>query len=331
MPFAVKKLHDKFGDVIRIAPNELIFRSPSAWKDIYGHRTHNSKPFIKDPYFYDPPPNGAATITYSNEEDHSRQRRLLAHAFSDKALKEQEVLIRSYADLLVRKLKESIAASNSGTQVDLVRWYNYTTFDLIGDLTFGEPFNCLQDTRYHPWVSLIFDSVRVSPYLSAAKYFPLISLLIRIATPRRFVQSAIDHFQFSVAMVGRRLESNVRRPDFMSRLLQQDSQVTMTRAEIDGNATVLVFAGSETTATLLSGCTFYLLKNPVAYGLLTQEIRNLNEQELTFARLEKLPFLRAVLQESLRMYPPVPIGLPRLVPEGGATISGHFVPAGVRK
>ncbi|KIN00076.1 hypothetical protein OIDMADRAFT_55967 [Oidiodendron maius Zn] len=328
LPLAIKELHDKYGDVIRIAPNELTYREPSAWKYIYRHRKHTAKPLVKDPYFYDLPPNGAATITYSNEADHSRQRRLLSHAFSDKALREQEVLIRSYVDLLISKLREITTAGNSGVKIDLVRWYNYTTFDMIGDLTFGESFGCLEDNRYHPWVSLIFDTVRVLPYLSAIKYFPMVSLLIRIAMPKRFKQSSADHFEFSAAKLGRRLESKAQHADFMSHILKPNDKFSMTRAEMDANASVLIFAGSETTATLLSGCTFYLLKNPVAYGRLTQDIRSLKAEELTFAKLEKLSFLHAILQESLRMYTPVPIGLPRLVPDGGATISGHFVPAG---
>lgn len=165
--------------------------------------------------------------------------------------------------------------------------------------------------------------------MSAAKYFPTVSFLIRMAMPKRFFQSSIDHFEFSVAKVGRRLESKVERPDFMSYILKHNDKRVMTRAEIDGNSTVLIFAGSETTATLLSGCTFYLLKSPDTYWALTREIRSLNAEDLSFARLEKLPFLHAVIEESLRMYPPVPIGLPRLVPDGGATISGHFVPAHV--
>lgn len=72
-----------------------------------------------------------------------------------------------------------------------------------------------------------------------------------------------------------------------------------------------------------------LLKSPDTYSALTQEIRSLNAEDLSFPRLENLPFLHAVIEESFRMYPPVPIGLPRLVPDGGATLSGHFVPARV--
>lgn len=75
-------------------------------------------------------------------------RRLLTHAFSSKALQEQEQTLHTYADMLIDKL----AGMMRGTQhaiVDMTRWYNFTTFDLIGDLAFGEPFGCLSENKYH--------------------------------------------------------------------------------------------------------------------------------------------------------------------------------------
>lgn len=42
-----------------------------------------------------------------------------------------------------------------------------------------------------------------------------------------------------------------------------------------------------------------------------------------------LRYLKAVAQEAMRMYPPLPFALPRVVPEGGATVDGHFLPGGV--
>jgi cytochrome P450 len=79
----------------------------------------------------------------ADEPTHSRFRRNLSHAFSDKALKEQEGIIQGFVDLLVHKLGE-VAKEGNGA-VDIMRWYNYTTFDIIADLTFGEPLYCLRD------------------------------------------------------------------------------------------------------------------------------------------------------------------------------------------
>lgn len=96
------------------------------------------------------------------------------------------------------------------------------------------------------------------------------------------------------------------------------------------NAQTILAAGSETTATLLSGVTFLLLKNPSVHARLIQEIRGRfnSAGEITFAAVEKLEYTIAVLQEALRYYPPVPTGFPRVAPRGGDTVSGRYMPEG---
>lgn len=99
----------------------------------------------------------------------------------------------------------------------------------------------------------------------------------------------------------------------------------MTRAEIiKTNATVLM-AGSDSPATLLSGVTFLLLKNRSWLIKLQEEVRSLSLSELTFTSLSKLKILHAVIQESIRVYPPVPTILPRLTPKEGALIDGVWI------
>jgi cytochrome P450 len=85
-------------------------------------------------------------------------------------------------------------------------------------------------------------------------------------------------------------------------------------------------------ATLLSGATFYLLNNPDKMQRLCQEIRGSFQsiKDMTFDSLASLKYLNACLKESLRIYPPVPIGTSRLVPEGGLQILGRWMPAGCR-
>jgi hypothetical protein len=63
-------------------------------------------------------------------------RRLQAHAFSEKALKVQESTITSYVDKLVSRLHEKANDAETAT-LDIVKWYNYTTFDVNSNLTYG--------------------------------------------------------------------------------------------------------------------------------------------------------------------------------------------------
>ena len=94
---------------------------------------------------------------------------------------------------------------------------------------------------------------------------------------------------------------------------------------------VVILAGSETSATLLSGLIFHLLKNPDAYTKITREVRTAfsSEFEMNFMTVAKLPYLQACIEEGLRIYPPVPMSQPRITPDEGATINGRFVPPDV--
>lgn len=91
--------------MVRVAPNEISFTDPQAWNDIYNHA--NSRKFIKDPMAYMRSHESEVDhILIANDADHSRMRRLLAHAFSEKALREQTELVTGHVDLLMTRLKE---------------------------------------------------------------------------------------------------------------------------------------------------------------------------------------------------------------------------------
>ncbi|MCJ1363219.1 hypothetical protein MMC16_002326 [Acarospora aff. strigata] len=325
----VKDLHDEYGDVVRIAPNELSFNGPQAWKDIYGHRPGH-KSLRKDHAFYGLPPEGVHNIvTTPSDADHSRMRRLLAHAFSEKALREQEPLIASYIDLLVSKLRQQIQGPEAG-KVDITKWYNFTTFDIIGDLSFGESFHCLEDGTYHSWISTIFKSIKFATYLQAARKFPPLTKLIEVFLPRSLRDQLDKRTAWNRDRVEKRLMlgKNVDRPDFISYILRHNDEKGMSRDEIYSTAPVLTIAGSETTATLLSGLTFHLLNNPDAYRKLVNEVRTAfkHERDINNITVAQLPYLSAVLQEGLRMYPPVPSTIPRVTPPEGDEICGQWVP-----
>lgn len=121
----IVRLHAKHGPAVRIGDNEVSFTTAEAWQQIYGHKIHPQlpKPLRRMR-------GEQVSIINADDADHSRYRKALAHGFSERALRDQEELLTSYIDLLVEKIK-AIALSNDET--DLVRWYNYTTFDIIGD------------------------------------------------------------------------------------------------------------------------------------------------------------------------------------------------------
>ncbi|KAL2018184.1 hypothetical protein VTK56DRAFT_1157 [Thermocarpiscus australiensis] len=325
-PQKLKQLHDRYGPVVRFTPNNVSFTTPGAWKTIYGHRTASQETFVKDPLTYRPSFSGHPHIVNSNGDDHRRQRRLLSHAFSEKALRGQEDIMKHYIDLLIRRLGELAA---EGEAVDMVRWYNFTTFDLIGDLAFGQPFGCLERGLYHPWVAMIFQNIKLSVFLEATRRYPRLKPLVTLFIPPKLVRSQREHWALSEQTAKRRLESgNVSREDFMSYILRHNDEKGMTPGEIVENANVLIVAGSETTATLLSGTTFHLLRNPDKYEKLVKEIRSTfnREEEITLLGVNNLAYMNAVFEEGLRMYPPAPLTLSRRTPPKGEFIDGYWIP-----
>lgn len=96
------------------------------------------------------------------------------------------------------------------------------------------------------------------------------------------------------------------------------------------NASKLILAGSETTATLLSGALFLLTANQDRLAILTKEVRTCfkNDKDITLSSVSDLTYMLACLNETLRMYPPVAVGLPRMVPKGGETVAGELIPGG---
>jgi benzoate 4-monooxygenase len=97
-------------------------------------------------------------------------------------------------------------------------------------------------------------------------------------------------------------------------------------------STVTVDAGSETTAIALTHLLYYLTKNPRCFSKLREEVSDaLSGEQLVapYSKVKTLPYLKACIEESLRLSPPLPRGLERVTPPSGATIMGTFVPGNV--
>ncbi|KXL43990.1 hypothetical protein M433DRAFT_76371 [Acidomyces richmondensis BFW] len=326
------ELHRQYGEVVRVTPNELSFASADAWKDIYGHRKAGQPGLIKDPSFYTHPGEESRHLANAEGEVHARQRRIFAHAFSDRALKLQEPLFLTFVNKLIVSMRRSIMADPEH-KFNMVNQYNYTTFDIMGDLTFGEPLDMLENGDYHPWVAAIFANFRFGTILHCIVYYPILLHTLKMFVPPSIREKQKLHKEFSHARVDRRLEKRDARPDIWGLVLEKEgSTLGLSKKEMYSNGNIFMIAGTETTATLLSGLTFHLLKNPAKMDRLTHEIRSAfaTDEDITIERLQALRYLHACIEEGLRMYPPVTNGLPRIVPPGGAMIDGHEVPGGTQ-
>lgn len=204
----------KHGEIFAVRTHLL----PFMWNPCLfslGHRTRNRPgSFEKDESFYNSFGNSAPYILNAKDDDHRRLRRLQSHAFSEKALKAQESIVKGYVDLLMKQLSGR-ALPHDNCAVDLVKWYNFTTFDIIGDLAYGEPFGCLRDGIWHRWLEVVFEFVISGIYLRAARRFdsPLKEIFL-FFTPKKLAESRKYQYQFSAERVDRRLQGGSTRPDF---------------------------------------------------------------------------------------------------------------------
>lgn len=244
---------------VRVSPTEISYIDAEAngqglsakhsFKDIYGHRLSNKRSFAKDRRLYAVPVNGTTSILSSDDASHARQRRVLSHAFSDKALKEEEPLFKRWASLLVEKL-ETLSFSNA--PIDLVAYFNYTTFDIMADLTFSESLGMLEGSEYSPWVATIFASIKSMTRLRAIRLIPGMTTLLNIVLGNAIRKKQVSHFKYSADRVDRRLASTPSSPDLWSFVLKKAGQEGgMSLSEMHSNSAMFMIAGTETTATLL--------------------------------------------------------------------------------
>lgn len=331
-PVWIHELHLKYGPVVRHAPDELSFIDPAAWKDVYGHRASN---FQKSKVFYGPDPYGNPSgMIRAENASHGQQRKVVSHAFSDRALREQEDLLKQYTDLLVKRLTTK---QEEQGKVDMVRFYNFTTFDIMADLTFGEPLRLLEDSRYTPWVAALFGNVKMVTFTAIIRRWPLIESILLRNLPAKIQAQRRQHILFSSERVDKRLQTETERPDIWTYILKHSKVDAngetngLLPHQMHSNASTFMLAGTETTATLLSGLTYFLLQHPEKLARLQKEVRGAfsSLDDVSMTTLSQLEYLHACIEEGLRVYPPVPGHLPRLTPNGGANIGGRYVPGGV--
>ncbi|KAI1292701.1 cytochrome P450 [Xylaria venustula] len=326
----IQRLHKKYGSVIRIAPNEVTFARPDAWSDILQLR---SEQFLKDPIWWAKQPhNPDSLISAINPETHGHTRKSLAPAFTPHALTGQEPILHQYVNLLVdriaQKAGDKLPTEKAG--FDITPWFNYVTFDIFGDLGIGESFDCLQHSRYHPWILLLFNSVKAASFVAAARFYPLVEFLLLKVIPPSLKKMQRDHYQQIVDKIERRLNLELERPDIMSHVMAEGNENALSRDEIDATFMLLTTAGSETTATILRGTLNYPISHPDKLEVLSKVIRDQFRgfEDITLERLSSLTYLNAVINEGLRLCPPIPWILPRKVPAKGANVCGLWLPGG---
>jgi len=165
----VLALHDQYGDFVRIGSSDLSIIHPKAVNVIYGTGTRCLRAAF---YNGDPLPS---MISCRDRLAHDKRRRVWSPAFSDRALKGYAQRIKVYDDQLLSKLKNASSAADS---VNVSKWFNYYSFDVMGDLAFGKPFGMLECDQQHWAVSLMNTGLEALAFL-----FPIWLFRVLVAIP----------------------------------------------------------------------------------------------------------------------------------------------------
>ena len=261
-------------------------------------------------------------------------RKLLGTSFSEKSFRIQEPMIESFTDLLIhrlRKLLEDYIDESQGVVVDMVDWINYFTLDVIGDLVVGGSFDCLRNSDCHSWVKTLFNFLQDMVFAAAARFYSAAEWLFITSLSKSVMELQRKHIEFVNERINRRLNLKTDRSDFLTPFMKDNvNYENMSLGEIESTFAIILVAGSEATATSLCVTLNHLVKpeNKGALGKLVCENRGTfaREQDITIEATKHLTYLEAVINEGLRICNPVPRGLLRIVPKGGDTYAGYFVP-----
>ncbi|PPQ77318.1 hypothetical protein CVT25_010900 [Psilocybe cyanescens] len=328
----IHRLHSIHGSVIRIGPNELHFNDHHAYSEIYSAGSH----LTKDPSFYNC--FGASGSAFGAIDPCvSKVRRAFMNSFfSRRAVIKLEDVIQQKIDLLVSKLE---TASNVPTNMFLA--FRSATLDIITAYMFG---HCL-DALEHPSFSapLLLNIQAAIPILWVIKSFPWV-VPILVILPRWFgrhlhvqfralifirkflidwlnrtAQEAKIHFDPADFTICHRLFDPLAKTSYIFPSMQ---------SKID-EALSLLQAGSDTVANTCTVGTFYVLNDKVVCTRLMDELRAqwpVKTVPVDLSFLQNLPYLTAVIKESLRLSHGFVTPLPRVVGPSGARIAGFDIP-----
>ncbi|KAI0129094.1 cytochrome P450-like protein [Xylariales sp. AK1849] len=327
------RTHERYGRIVRFGPNSVSFNSNTALKEIYGFKSNVRKAEFYDAFVH-PAPN---THNTRDKTTHARKRRVLSHGFSDSAMKEMERYIlanvRSFCEQIgVGASEESKGWTRAKNMAD---WCNYLAMDILGDLCFGKAFNMLEkpDNRY----ALELVSLATTRHLICGT-LPLVAKLgLDNVLFHRIAAGRAKYMAYSKSQLTERtkLGDDTDRRDFFYHLLKARDPETgqgFTTPELWGESNLLIIAGSDTTSTAMAATLFYLVRSPASLQKVAEEIRakfSDVEEIRQGPILNSCTYLRACIDEAMRMSPSVGGIVPREVLSGGMDIDGEHIPEGI--
>ncbi|KAL4890504.1 cytochrome P450 [Aspergillus ambiguus] len=332
----IQKLHEQYGPVVRITPNEIHLNDPENCDKIY----HVGSRYGKNPAFYGAFGTEKATFTTPSPDIHRIKRSALNPFFSRKKVLDLEEIVQEKATKLVRRMR---AAFESSGRIDLHHGFRAISVDVITDYAFDHCYDFLDDAEFGVG---FFNMIRdFGPAFWFFQQFPAVQPFA-LGTPfwlAKLTSGALTrmmlHHEGSRRQILRVKDDvdkgkQAGRTTIFHQLLSPNAAegyVVPTVEELKDEAYILVAASADTTGNALTIATYNVVRNPQIYQRLTAELKEAfpdPTMKMDFVSLEKLPYLTGVIKEALRLSFGVPGRLPRVVPDQGAEFNGYHVPGG---
>ncbi|KAK4494178.1 hypothetical protein PRZ48_014476 [Zasmidium cellare] len=333
----IASIHDKYGPTVRIAPDELSFASPEAWPQIY-----NSRPQLeKSKYHFGSNESSKLpeSMIVANDAEHMRLRRLAGPAFLNAGIAEVEGSLQKYVNLLCSQLA---VASREGSQ-NMAEWFLWALNDVIGQLALDQEFQCLEKRRMHKWPEFLLQVLKTNAVVNQFRRFGISFELLTPLMPQKVKDDVQFFMDTAKGAIRQRLAADEEREvaadedgakrhlDIVGLMLREmKGGDKLTEPEITSNSILIVAGGAETTSTCLSATMYHLCKTPHAMQKLKEEIRSTftSSEDITLKAVAELPYLKAVIDESLRIFPVASFITPRIIPKEGHVIDGEHIPGG---
>ncbi|KAI0968047.1 cytochrome P450 [Xylaria arbuscula] len=347
----VHEIHKKLGTVVRIQPNHISVADDEAIQIIYGH----GNGFLKADFYDAFVSIKRGLFNTRDRTEHTRKRKMVSHIFAPKSISQFEPYIAENLETFVNRWDELAEKSPRGDKtahVDCLKWFNYVAFDTIGDLAFGAPFGMLKSGAdvaevrtslsappiYAPAVEILNRRGEVSATLGC---LPSIKPYAKWLPDPFFSQglAAVEQLAgIAIARVKDRLDNppDINRKDLLARLQEgrDEKGEPLGFEELTAEALTQLIAGSDTTSNSSCALLYYAARTPRVVKKLQEELDAVVPDSATkvpdYESIRNLPFLEAVINETLRIHSTSGIGLPRQIPEGspGIHLHGYYFPAG---
>ncbi|KAI1184949.1 cytochrome P450 [Nemania serpens] len=347
----VDEVHKKLGPVVRIQPNHISVADDEAIQIIYGH----GNGFLKADFYDAFVSIRRGLFNTRDRAEHTRKRKLVSHTFAPKSISQFEPYISQNLETFVDRwdeLTENSPRSDKTAHVDCLKWFNYVAFDTIGDLAFGAPFGMLKagadiaEVRtsldappvYAPAVEILNRRGEVSATLGC---LPSIKPYAKWLPDPFFSKglTAVENLAgIAIARVKDRLANppDIDRKDLLARLQEgrDEKGEPLGFEELTAEALTQLIAGSDTTSNSSCALLYYVAKTPGVIEKLHKEldaaIPNSATKVPDYESVKNLPYLEAVINETLRIHSTSGIGLPRQIPQDspGIHLHSYYFPAG---